>query len=71
MMTKAQAIKAKNELIQAGWTQILSSCNDQTGLKYGSLFTKEGKEFWFNKDTYMNGFSGDVMAELCSPIFNK
>lgn len=71
MMTKAQAIKAKNELIQAGWNHILTSCNDQAGLKYGSLFTKDGKEFWFNKDTYMTGFTGDEMAELYSPIFNK
>lgn len=71
MFNKATANKAKAELIAAGWEHVLTSCNDTQGLKYGSLFTKDGKEFWFNKDTYMAGFTGDTMAELCLPIFNK
>lgn len=71
MTTKAQFEKAKKQLVEAGWTQISSVMSDSAGIRYGSHFVKDGKEFFLNKDTYMEGFSGDEMAEACSPIFNR
>lgn len=45
---------AKAALIAAGWTEIMSMMSDTPGTRYGTLFTKDGQEFWLNKDTVNN-----------------
>lgn len=70
MTTKAKFEKAKKELVADGWEQISSVMSDTGGLRYGSQFLKDGKVFFLNKDTYMEGFTGVKMAEICLPIFN-
>lgn len=60
-------------LKSAGWEYIGSVMNNNgTGnrLAYGLLFTKDGKKFYFNKDTYLEGWSAEKNAIACLPIFN-
>lgn len=57
----------------AGWTYCGSVMNNGgvgNKLAYGILFSKEGKKFYFNKDTYMEGWEADKNAVACLPIFN-
>lgn len=56
---------------KAGWTFVGSVMKQNgNGFAYGLLFTKDGKKFYFNKDTYVSDWTADVVAEMCLPIFN-
>lgn len=70
-VTKTEFVNAKAELTAAGWTMICSIGSDSAGIRYGSHFTKNGKDFFLNKDTFIPGMTGDAMAEACLPIFNR
>lgn len=66
---KAALIKAKEELKADGWNHICSIMGG-AGLRYGSVFTKDGMKFYLNKDTLMPSLTGPEMASACAPLFN-
>jgi hypothetical protein len=59
---------------QAGWSyvcSVMTTTNEQRqSLAYGLLFTKDGKKFYFNKDTYIDTMTAEENAIACLPLFN-
>lgn len=52
---KAASVAGKAKLEAAGWIKVASVMSDQAqDGKFGTHFIKDGKEFWFNKDTFQN-----------------
>lgn len=72
MLTSKITVTAIAELKKAGWNFVGSVMKQaNAGFAYGLLFTKDGKKFYFNKDTYVSDWSADTVAEMCLPLFNK
>ncbi len=75
MNTSKSIVKVISELKLAGWTYICSVAVAETNntLSYGLKFKKDGKVFYYNKDTavLMPQFTAAGMAKCCLPIFNK
>ena len=42
---------AENHLRERGWTSVLSACVSRPTREYGTLFTREGEDFWLNIET--------------------
>lgn len=73
-LTGKTLVKAIAELVQAGWTKIatvMKGSDAHNLFAYGLLFTKDGKKFYLNKDTYVADWhTGKETAEICKPLFN-
>lgn len=69
-MNKLDFKKYSDQLIGAGWEKVLSVMSDGGGLAYGTLWLKDGKKYYLNKDTVSRTIHADEMAIACIPIFN-
>ena len=57
----------------AGWSfvgSVMTSELSGNTLAYGLKFIKDGKKFYFNKDTYIDTMTAPENAEACLPLFN-
>jgi hypothetical protein len=43
--------EAEAHLESRGWTSVLSACVSRSTREYGTLFAKDGQEFWLNIET--------------------
>jgi hypothetical protein len=42
---------AENHLRERGWTSVLSACVSGPTREYGTLFCRDGQDFWLNIET--------------------
>lgn len=52
IMSRKEFETTKKELKANGWTEEFSISKEGNSLRYGTLFLKDGVEFWLNKDTF-------------------
>jgi hypothetical protein len=51
MSEKRMWREAEAQLESQGWTSVLSACVSQPTREYGTLYCREGQEFWLNIET--------------------
>lgn len=71
-MNSKITVKTIAGLKLAGWTYVGSVMVSEVAgctIAYGLKFIKEGKKFYFNKDTYIDTMTPDQNAECCSCLF--